>query len=376
MPGEKEKRRSVSSGTRSIRYIRAANATDKLPVVNIAPLLDNDVVARRSVAKHMGKAAMDTGFLYIENHGVSEALVRQVYDYAETFFTLSFEEKLRYYIGDSPNHRGFVPVTEKGTYLDETGPRTYEAFDMSLDMTYEDYQQCGANPLAGPNVWPEISGFKECLTRYYDSMRRVGDALCRGFEIALELPDGFFSQHMRYPTSQLRLIHYIEQPKQKTKVDMGAHTDYECFTVLHTHQKGLQIINKKGKWIDAPPVEGAFAVNIGDLLEAWTNGKLVSTPHRVITDGNERYSIPFFMATDYDTEVSPIESLLGKEKAVEYTPFIAGEHLMAQLMRDFPYLKKRYLDGEITLQAGAPGPNPFERKITASESDEAESELD
>ncbi len=110
------------------------------------------------------------------------------------------------------------------------------------------------------------------------------------------------------------------------------------------------------------------AVAIGDLLEAWTNKRFVSTAHRVLTNGGERMSIPFFMSTDYETVIEPITGTVGSSALPEYTPFIAGEHLMGQLLRDFPYLRKRYLNGEISLNLGMPVENLFERRISASSS--------
>ena len=144
---------------------------------------------------------------------------------------------------------------------------------------------------------------------------------------------------------------------------MGAHTDYECFTILHTLQSGLQILDKNDEWIEAPVVKGAYAVNIGDLMEAWTNGRFVATAHRVVTDGTERFSMPFFVSTDYGTVIEPLKPSGAGGAASDYTPFVAGEHLMGQLLRDFPYLKKRYLNGEFSLKAGMPQGNPFEKRI-------------
>jgi isopenicillin N synthase-like dioxygenase len=349
-----------------VRYVYSDKGTTPLPVVNIAAMYGDDPVAKRHVARQVGKAAMDSGFLYIENHSISQQLIDEVYQYADKFFALDNNEKLRYYIGNSTNHRGFVPITEKGDYEDEGGQRAYEAFDMSLDMGNNDKLRCHSNPLAGPNVWPEVDGFSDCLTRYYNEIRHLGNCLCEAFEITLGMPPGFFGQHMKYPTSQLRLIHYLPQMKRQQNVNMGAHTDYECFTILHSQQPGLQILNSNNRWIDAPPVEGAFAVNIGDLLEAWTNRTFVSTAHRVVTNGTERMSIPFFMSTDYETVIKPFSGRVGSEAGADHTPFIAGEHLMGQLLRDFPYLKRRFLNGEISLKSGVPETNPFERRIAAS----------
>lgn len=363
--------KSVNSST-GVRYIQTDQAASPLPVVDIGAMYSNDPIAKTKVGRQIGLAAMKTGFLYVENHAVSLQLIDQVYEYVHIFFNLDERQKLRYYIGDSPNHRGFVPITEKGDYEDEPDQRAYEAFDMSLDMSYADYKKCAPNPLSGPNVWPDVAGFRDCLTRYYNEIRRLGDCLCEAFEIALDLPAGFFGRHMKHPTSQLRLIHYIPQPGRHTEVSMGAHTDYECFTLLHSQQQGLQILDNNGCWVDAPPVEGAFAVNVGDLLEAWSNGRFVSTPHRVVMNGSERYSIPFFMSTDYETVIEPIPGPVTRDNKTHYAPFVAGEHLMGQLLRDFPYLKRRYQAGEIELKSGMPSANPFENRIAEFDSDSFE----
>ncbi len=67
----------------------------------------------------------------------------------------------------------------------------------------------------------------------------------------------------------------------------GVHTDYECFTLLS--QSGLQVLNIDGKWINAIPIPNTFAVNIGDLMQRWTNDRFKSTVHWVInTSGTER----------------------------------------------------------------------------------------
>ena len=349
-----------------VRYEHCRTAAVSLPVVDIGPLYTDDLAAIDSVAEQMGLAAMDSGFLYIENHPISQTLIDDVYGFAERFFSLDYQEKLRYYIGDSPNHRGFVPVTEKGDYDDEPSQRAYEAFDMSVDMPYSDYLKCGPHPLAGPNVWPELNGFRECLSRYFTAIRQLGNRLCNAFEIALDLPPGFFVRHMQFPTSQLRLIHYIPQARPQRNVNMGAHTDYECFTILHTRQSGLQILDKNDEWIEAPLIDGAYAVNIGDLMEAWTNGRFVATAHRVVTDGSERFSMPFFVSTDYGAVIKPLTTHGSGIANDRYKPFIAGEHLMGQLLRDFPYLKKRYNNGDFSLRAGLPRGNPFERRIAAT----------
>lgn len=119
---------------------------------------------------------------------------------------------------------------------------------------------------------------------------------------------------------------------------IGAHTDYECFALLHSPSPGLEVLNGAGEWIDAPPVPGAFIVNIGDLLELWTNGTFVATSHRVRRVKEERYSFPLFFAVDYHTMVAPMARFVKPGQATR-PPLIAGEHLFAQTAQSFTYLK-------------------------------------
>jgi len=327
-------------------------------------MFDRNPAVQRRTAGRIGEIAMANGFLYLNKHGVSAALLDAAYEQAEYFFNRESAFKQRYYIGNSPNHRGYVPTTEKGDYEDERGPRRYEAFDMGLDLSHNDPDFRAGNPLLGPNVWPEQPGFRYVLRQYYREMSRLSDAMFRAFEMVLDLPEGFFHERTRKPVSQLRLIHYIENSceRRNDDVNMGAHTDYECFTILHSRTPSLQIMNTASNWIDAPPIDNAFYFNIGDMLEAWSGGLLVSTPHRVVNRGEERYSIPYFAATDYHTAVYPIDCRRYRDRQKVYSPIVAGDHLLSQLLRDFPYLRKRYESGLIKLSV-RPHANPFEQRI-------------
>ncbi len=122
--------------------------------------------------------------------------------------------------------------------------------------------------------------------------------------LALALPPGFFDEPGRFDAPQifLRLLRYAPECSEPAAgvFGAGAHTDYGMLTLLATDASpGLQIQPRAdgadGAWFDVPPRHGAFIVNLGDLLERWTNGAFLSTRHRVITtSGRERFSMPFF----------------------------------------------------------------------------------
>ncbi|HAC59386.1 MAG TPA: 2OG-Fe(II) oxygenase, partial [Rhodobiaceae bacterium] len=170
-----------------------------------------------------------------------------------------------------------------------------------------------------------------------------------------------FEQWLKKPPSQLRLVHYPSDPARAVaEWGISAHTDYECFTILHVTAPGLQVMNANGDWIDAPPVEGAFVINIGDMLEALTNGRFIATPHRVRNVPDERFSFPLFCALDYDTMIEPLPQFVDGEK--RYPAYSAGGHLVTQTMRTFNYLKKLVAAGELELPESEDHATAFGRR--------------
>lgn len=344
------------------------SGSDILPVIDIDPLKSGDSAVRKRVADEMGEAARGMGFFYIANHGIPSSLVESAYGAAEAFFALPDDVKRAYYIGDSLNHRGYVPFTEKGDYADEVN-RNYEAFDLALDLPYDDPDYLAGNLLLGPNVWPALEGFRERIGAYYSAVAAVGRRIAAALELHLELPPGELTGQMTKPVSQLRLLHYVRgrEVSDTKSVNMGAHTDYECLTLLHQRHKGLQVMTRDDRWIDAPVKPEAFIINIGDMLEAWTNGEFRSTPHRVLNLSPERFSMPYFVAANYDAVIRPFSSLTSAKNPSRYEPFKAGLHLERMLLRDFPYLRERR--GEKIWSVGAdqnvPVHNPFEKRMNS-----------
>jgi isopenicillin N synthase-like dioxygenase len=115
--------------------------------------------------------------------------------------------------------------------------------------------------------------------------------------------------------------------------------DYGCVTLLlaDSTRGALQVLSKSGEWIDADPIEGAFVVNIGDMMERWTNGLWKSTLHRVIHKGsNYRVSVPFFFEPNYDAIIKPLRrciELTGGQ--AQYDEVKYGDHLVGKIRGNF-----------------------------------------
>lgn len=343
--------------------------TDDLPLIDVGALRRGTPEEVWRVASQIGSAARDIGFFRIRNHGIDLDLIMATYRVAERFFALPDEEKQRHYIGKSPNHRGYVPFWERGDYADEV-QRNYEAFDLGLDLPADDPDFLAGNLMLGPNVWPDLAGFRSTVSQYYAEVAALGRLICSALELFLGLPAGAITEQMSKPVSQLRLLHYVrpEATEDSGSVNMGAHTDYECLTLLHTRNEGLQVLAQDDRWIDVPVDLGTYVCNIGDMLEAWTNGILRSTPHRVLNRSRERFSMPYFVAANHDTVIRPFPQLVMGDRRARYEPFQAGHHLERMLLRDFPYLRQRQRLGLADTVDGRKKvyTNPFETRIQRS----------
>jgi isopenicillin N synthase-like dioxygenase len=322
---------------------------DAIPLVNVAGLA-GERPERVRVAHELDRAARTAGFLYVSGHGVAPELLTALRTQTARFFALPESAKQAYYIGRSPNHRGYVPAGEEVFYGQSKDSK--EAFDLSLDLPSDDPDFLAGNRLLGPNVWPrELPDFRAAVTAYYEAVLAFGKRLLAGFALALGLAEDHFVPQLQKPPSQLRLLHY--PASADAGMGIGSHTDYECFTILHTTAAGLEVMNADGVWVDAPPIGDAFVVNIGDMLETMTHGTWVSTAHRVRRVQEQRYSFPLFFSLDYHAVVEPLPGFTPAGEAARYPKLVAGEHLLAQTAQTFRYFGPLIEQGRFRLPAGA-----------------------
>jgi isopenicillin N synthase-like dioxygenase len=348
---------ATSSVLNTRRETPSRTAFERIPIVDVVALRAADASARRAVALEIARACEEVGFLYVTNHGIATGAIDALVATSREFFALPLETKLRYYIGLSRNHRGYVPVGEEVLaygVADGEGAAapadSKEGFDLALDLPDDDPDWRAGNPMLGPNVWPaEIPALREAVTVYHAAALSLGRQLMRAMATALQLDEAYFDPFITKPVSQLRLLHYPGGGADGGGLGIGAHTDYECLTILHTTAPGLQVMNAAGRWIDAPPIPGAFVINVGDMLEAWTNGRFVATPHRVLRSAHERFAFPLFFAVDYPTIVAPLDCCVPPGSEPRYPALAAGDHLFAQTARTFRYLREKVESGEVSI---------------------------
>lgn len=285
----------------------------------------------------MGKACRDVGFFYAQNHAVPQDVIDEAFEVVGKFFNQPLEIKMKNHIHKTSNFRGFEPLFE--TKLDpKSRGDMKESFLVGPDKT--DANQ----PLPFPavtnepssNNWPDNNEeFRTKLTRYYSHLHAFSKQLTRTFALALGLEEKFFDPMIKFPMAFVRPLHY---PPQETTLGeepgIAAHTDFACFTVLCQGKvEALEVLNKNGIWVEAPPISRTFVINVADFLQFITNGRFASTVHRVVNKtGKERYSIPYFFAFDEDAELEVLRSCRDEGKGdEEYGKVRVGEFIADRL---------------------------------------------
>lgn len=321
----------------------------EVPVVDVSGWSTGDPEARISVIREVDHALRRVGFMQVVGHGVPDATIQGMLDACDEFFALPAEAKSETLPPSAEVNRGWAPLgTESLVYSlgADAPPDLFEAFNIGRDVVDESDPAVAVerHRLHAPNIWPSaLPSMREPVVTYFDAVADLALRLTRIFAVALGVDEEFFVERCRHPTETLRMIRYERPPGSPEplpeQMRMGAHTDYGIVTVLYGDQvPGLEVLGPDGEWHGVQPVDGAYLVNLGDLLAEWTNDRWRSTLHRVVpppsrTDGPAlRRSAAFFLDGDHDTLVECLPTCCDDEHPAKYPPVLAGEHLMAKLL--------------------------------------------
>ena len=302
----------------------------RLPVVDLAG---------PDPAATIDEACRDVGFFYVTGHGIDAALGERLDDATHAFFALPDAAKARVAMAvGGPAWRGWFPL---GAELTSGVPDGKEGYYFGAEEPPSDV------PLHGPNLWPaEVPALRDAVLGWLDAMTALGHRLCGLLGVPGELyadPTILF-RIFRYPAMSSPDAGAAGGSPPRSTWGVAEHTDYGLLTILRQDGvPGLQVrLPATGEWVDAPPVDGAFVCNVGDVLERVSGGRWRSTPHRVRnTTGADRYSFPFFFDPSWDAAIpdaggTPIERWDGQDLyAVRGT---YGDYLLSKVAKVFPDL--------------------------------------
>ncbi len=270
---------------------------DALPVLDLSRAADPDTAA--AFRADLRRATHEVGFFYLVGHGVEPGLRDDLLRVARRFFALPESDKLVIENLKSPHFRGYTRLGGERTQ----GQQDWrEQIDIGPEREAASPRQADWDVLEGPNQWPPaLPELREVVTAWNDRLAGVGLQLLREWAQALgqdrHVFDAAFADR---PSTLTKVVRYPGRPTVTDRggdQGVGAHKDSGVLTLLLVEPgtAGLQV-ERDGVWIDAPPVDDALIVNIGELLEFATDGYLKATVHRVLTPpaGTDRISVPFF----------------------------------------------------------------------------------
>ncbi|KAI5816114.1 hypothetical protein BZA77DRAFT_313673 [Pyronema omphalodes] len=322
-----------------------------IPIIDFSSFTSGDDSERRNIGHDLYNAFHTVGFCYIKHLPISPAVISQSFTLSRQFFSLSESSKLLAPHPDSgTHHRGYSSVgREKVSLYPGAGNYDIPVFEYreSFDIGRED------DPIQ-PNIWPPeeiLPGFKDGTIELFETLRCAALVVLEALALGLGLDEGFFNEYhsLEHCCNQLRLLHYPEVPAERILAGnierIVEHTDKGTITLLLQEDDsagGLEV-EVNGEWTKAPVVPGAVLVNIGDLLQMWSNDVLKSTRHRVsapkqteLGDGvTERFSIPYFVAVDRGKIVECLETCHGVERPKKYQAVDAWEYIDSAMSKAY-----------------------------------------
>ncbi|MGO4783955.1 isopenicillin N synthase family dioxygenase [Cryobacterium sp. W22_MBD10_FK3] len=321
------------------------SAALSLPILDLSRL-DAGGAEADAFRAQLREVTHEYGFFYLTGHGVPADLIERVMTTSRAFFNLPEDDKMAIENLQSPHFRGYTRV---GGELTQGKVDWREQIDIgperpALDLTADDADYLR---LEGPNQWPvNLPALEEVMTQWREELNAVALRLMQAWALSLGADEHVFDEAFAHkPSTLIKIVRYPGKSDPTPRQGVGAHKDSGVLTLLFVEpgKGGLQV-EKDGEWIDAPPLDGAFVVNIGELLEVATDGYLKATVHRVISPliGTDRISIPFFYSPALDATI-PVLTLPEELHAPGITvdpenPIFAtyGENSLKSRMRAHP----------------------------------------
>lgn len=281
-------------------------------MMNDIPVIDIARLEERATLKSIDRACREWGFFQVCRHGIDEAVVDAIFAASREFFAQPTEDKRRI-LRDADNPWGF--------------------YDRELTKNRRDWKEVyDYGPADGDRIKPRWPGglfrlrFEPAVRACYASCRtlamRLLSAIAANLGVAPDLlAQGFDGLH----TSFLRLNYYPKCPQPDSgaatarPLGVGQHTDAGALTLLlQDEQPGLEVC-RDGRWYRVEPRRDALVVNIGDMIQVWSNDRYRAALHRVMTNsGADRYSVPFFLSPSYDTNYEPLPVSVSAHSPARY----------------------------------------------------------
>ena len=307
--------------------------TQDRPAIASVSLVESDRDPQ-GFANELGRSFEDYGFAIIADHGIPDELIHRAEEKAKAFFALPDEVKRRYHIPGGGGARGYTPFgieTAKGQKAHDLKEFWHVGRDLPPGHKFRGHMP--------DNVWPEeVESFRDTFTVLSATFDRTGLKILKAIARYLGVDEDYFADTVRDGNSVMRLLHYPPiEGEPGSHVRAGAHEDINTITLLlGAEEAGLELLTKEGEWIPVAPRPGELVVNIGDMLQRLTNGRLRSTSHRVVNPpaerrGHSRYSMPFFLHFRSDFLIEALPGTVPAGEQPKWPPITADDYLQERL---------------------------------------------
>jgi isopenicillin N synthase-like dioxygenase len=291
-----------------------------------------------TIADELGRSFGEYGFAVVRDHGIPQDLIDRAEAASKAFFALSDAVKRVYHTPGGGGARGYTPFgTEKA--------KDAEVFDLK-EFWHVGRSLPEGHPLSAymaPNIWPaEVEGFRETMSALYTAFETAGARVLEAIALHLGRPRDFFAASIADGNSVMRLLHYppLGPDAPEGAIRAAGHEDINTITLLlGAEEAGLELLTRAGEWhaVDVPP--GALVINVGDMLQRQTNGRLRSTTHRVVNPRGEaarraRFSMPFFLHFRPDFLIEPLPECIDPQAATPPPPPITAHDYLMQRLRE------------------------------------------
>ncbi|KAK4278637.1 hypothetical protein QN277_016459 [Acacia crassicarpa] len=305
------------------------------------PLIDLSCPDKDALVHDIGHACTKWGFFQIINHGVPSELSHKLAEASHKFFHLTMDEK-RKVRRDVGKVLGYYDTEHTKNIRDWK-----EVFDYTVQqptLAAASVDENDHQVAHWENQWPQSPPeMREVCEEYAKEMVALGMRLMELIAMSMGLKAQRFEEFFKDHTSSVRLNHYPPCPSPELALGVGHHKDPGVLTILAQDDVGgLEVRQKSdGRWVGVKPTPDAYIVNLGDVLQVWSNGEYESVDHRVIVNPEkERYSIPFFLNPSHYTMVEPLPELIrGHQKGAKYRPYNWGKFALSRKHSNFMKLQ-------------------------------------
>ncbi|KAJ8108272.1 hypothetical protein ONZ43_g6479 [Nemania bipapillata] len=311
---------------------------DEIPIIDLEPMFSNELSDRKKVSSEIRAAAINNGFFYVKNHGISPDTIARCKEQVLNFMRQPFEVKDRirshkyskYYNGYLGRRRAQISPSETADVRESFTFRYSPELDPDHPQDISEIPDEIRRWIRGEEfVWEgtkHLPDFKKDCVAYWSSCLSLARKLVKMFALSLDLDENYWDDKVTYPGADGVFNYYPTRTQEEIEqkfVGLGSHTDLQLFTLLwqDSVRGSIQADN-----IKAPPIEGTLVVNIGDYMMRLCNDIYKSTVHRVTNESTEeRVSMPFFFGLNFNCIESVVPSCTSESNPAKYEPISCGD---------------------------------------------------